>query len=221
MAALNGVEPTRGSRQTGRPRETAPTANVNSMRLPSRGDGKSGIARETSPGAALDRELAARLGEGDKEALARLLDRHLGPVCGYLRRRLGPGHEELISAVAAQTFRYALRHMKSYARGTAAVPMRLWLFRIAGKELARKQKKTQAEPAEANPESDRLRRLRHAMSDLHPRKQAALSFALFEQLPAEEVAAATGISTARAMRLLRSALRDASGAVQVEEAPGG
>ena len=52
----------------------------------------------TTPGMEADRDLAQLILKGDREAMSRLLDRHLSAVYSYLRRRTGPGHDELISA---------------------------------------------------------------------------------------------------------------------------
>jgi DNA-directed RNA polymerase specialized sigma24 family protein len=46
------------------------------------------------------------------------------------------------------------------------------------------------------------------IENLPPKKQAALSLALFEGLTGEELAAALGMRMPAAMKLLRSALRD-------------
>ena len=161
----------------------------------------------TSPGRALDRELAERIGKGDYEALARWLDRHLGTVHGYVTRRLGPGQERLAAEVTRATFEDAMRYLKPYARGTAPTPMRLWLIRKAGSQLARRRGKSSLTAGAA--ESSQLGRLRRSMSAMSSRKETALALALFEGMPAPEMAAALGTTQGRAMRLLRSALRSA------------
>jgi RNA polymerase sigma factor (sigma-70 family) len=163
-------------------------------------------SRPTSPGQALDRELAERIGKGDHQALARWLDRHLSPVHGYVTRRLGPGQERLAAEVTRATFEDAMRHLKPYARGTASTPMRLWLIRRAGDQLARRRGKS-THPASGVDESAHLTRLRKSMSNMPSRKETALALALFEGMPAPEIAAALGTSQGRAMRILRSALK--------------
>src|SRR5215212_7344759 len=85
--------------------------------------------------AEVDRELARRIVEGDKDALARWLDRHLGAVYGYLMRRLGHGYEEVAADVTRATFSAAMRRLRPYARGMASTPMRLWLIKLAGERL--------------------------------------------------------------------------------------
>jgi DNA-directed RNA polymerase specialized sigma24 family protein len=170
-----------------------------------------------APGDALDRELARGILRGDREALARLLDRHLGPVYGYVVRRLGPGHDDLAWEVATATFEEAMRDMKRYATGSPSRPMRLWLLNIAGRHLARRARSYAANPA-PEMEGGRLLRLRRAMNALSPRKQAAFSLALVEELPPDELAGALGVGLPRAMRILRSALKDAGKALAA--APG-
>src|SRR5919201_6063537 len=91
--------------------------------------------RFEDPGLEVDRELARRIGEGDRVALGRWLDRHLGAVYGYLARRLGPGYEEVAADVARATFADAFRRLGPYARGAASMPMRLWLLKLAGERL--------------------------------------------------------------------------------------
>src|SRR4051812_10662075 len=157
----------------------------------------------TTPGMEADRELAQLILNGDREAMSRLLDRHLSAVYSYLRRRTGPGHDEMIAAVVTATFADALRHMKRYASGAETMPLRARLIRTAGKQLA-KQPRSQVERGN---ESDNLNSLRTAMLKLAPRKQDVLALALFEGLNAEEIAEATGYSQARSMRLLRSGLK--------------
>jgi DNA-directed RNA polymerase specialized sigma24 family protein len=166
-----------------------------------------------SPGQALDRELADRILKGDREALARWLDRHLASVYGYVTRRLGPGQGLLAAEVTRATFEEAMRHLKPYARGKASTPMRLWLIRRAGAKLARRRGKPAPSPAGAD-ESAQLVHVRGAMHAMSSRKETALALALFEGMPATEIAAALGTSQGRAMRLLRGALRSARSALE-------
>jgi DNA-directed RNA polymerase specialized sigma24 family protein len=159
-----------------------------------------------------DKALATRLLEGDKEAVRVWLDGHLAGVFGYLQRRLGPGHDALASELTTATFERALKRIKPYARGTAKTPMRLWLLRIAGQELANRRKKV-SPPAGTYGESIQVRQIRHMIENLPARKQAALALALFEGLTGEELAAALGMRMPAAMKLLRSALRDMGSAL--------
>ncbi len=154
-------------------------------------------------------EVAARMLEGDREALRLWLEAHLGEVFGYVQRRLGPGNEALASEITGATFVRALRRVGPYARGTARTPMRLWLLRLAGTELARKRPGRRAPVRVASPEGKELDPIRRSIEVLPARKQAALALALFEGLSGEELAAALGMRLPRAMKLLRSALLEA------------
>ena len=157
-----------------------------------------------SPGDSADRELAKGIGKGDREALSRLLDRHLGPVYGYVLRRLGPGSEQVAGAIVTATFDEAMRRLRPYARGGAKVPMRLWLIRLANKHMAR-QDPGRPEGTHWATEIE-MSALREALAKLPPRKQAALALALFEGLSPGEIATALAVSVPHAMGLLRSAL---------------
>ncbi len=168
-----------------------------------------------SPGHEMDRRLAERIGEGDREALSRLLDRHLGAVYGYLARRLGPGHEEIAAEVTRSTFEVALRHLRPYARGRASVPMQLWLIREAGNQLARKRGEIEDADLPSS-ESVQLAKLRSVINALPSRKGSILSLALFEGMSAQEIAVASGVSVSRAMKLLRQTLKQANSAIGSE-----
>lgn len=158
------------------------------------------------PGHEFDAQLAERIAKGDSEALAMMLDRHLSAVYGYIARRLGPGHVEEAAEISISTFTAALRHLRPYERDTATIPMQLWLIRQASKQIAHRQPKIGA-PGPHSTESEQLTSLRTAMRSLPPGREAVLSLALFEGMPASEIAAASGMSVGRAMRLLRSTLR--------------
>jgi DNA-directed RNA polymerase specialized sigma24 family protein len=164
--------------------------------------------------AEVDRELARRIVEGDRDALARWLDRHLGAVYGYLMRRLGRGYEEVAADVTRATFSAAMRRLKPYARGTASAPMRLWLLKLAGEHLADEHITREVRPPKQSEvvalvvaSAPTLAGVREAIGGLPMRQQAAISMALFEGMAAEEIAAASGRRLPGAMRELRSALK--------------
>ncbi len=162
-----------------------------------------------SPERELDRELAVGIAEGDREALSRLLTRHLQPLYAYLERRLGPGHDELISQLVMSTFEEAFRKLQPYARGTASLPMRLWLIKLANRQLSRR--KGQIKPVVGDrTENSEIAELRRAMLAMPARQQTALSLALFEEMPAREIAWVLGVRPGRAMRLLRNGLKRAA-----------
>lgn len=154
-----------------------------------------------------DRELAARVAEGDIDALVRLVDRHIGPVYKYLSRRLGPGNEALAGEVVEATFEELFRRIDPYARGNASLPMRLKLIRLANKHLAKRRRRVVRDHVTGEEASESLTALRYEMSKLPMRHQAALALALFEEMPPEEMAGALRTTPAGAMRLLRSALK--------------
>lgn len=162
-----------------------------------------------SPERELDRQLAAGIAEGDREALSRLLTRHLQPLYTYLERRLGPKHDDLISQLVMSTFEEALSKLQPYARGTASLPMRLWLIKLANRHLSRSKReiKPAADDAKENREVAELRR---AILAIPARQQDALSLALFEEMPAREIAQALGVRPGRAMHLLRDGLKRAA-----------
>lgn len=176
-------------------------------------------ARRAAPEMELDQELAAKALAGDRQALARLVDRHLTPLYRYLLRRLGPGHEALISKIVEATFTQATRRMGPYASGSASVPMRLWLIRLANRHLARQKRTPRVETMDSSGDGAvEVDKLREALAALPGHQQAAFALAMFEQLPPREVAAAMGVSPARAMGLLRSALRQIGEEVDLEPA---
>lgn len=155
------------------------------------------------PRVELDISLAHEISQGKQEALERVVNRHLGAVYRYVLRRLGPGQEGVAAAVAQDTFYRAMRRMKRYPRGEKTVPMRLWLLRLAGKQIARRK----AKPVEFEDPNNKLAVLRLAIAGMREPEGAAVALALFEELPPHEVAGALGVSRHAAMRHLRKALR--------------
>ncbi|MEO8285856.1 MAG: hypothetical protein ABI670_05435 [Chloroflexota bacterium] len=185
------------------------------IRLP--GQAKQPISRE--PGLAFDCELAGRVTEGDPGALRQLVDRHAGRVANYLLRRLGEGHDELIDKIVATTFAEAIRHIGPYAKGSATTPMDLWLVRLAEKSLAKQRPAptpVQAQTGQADTPSD-LARLRLAMTTIPERQRFVLALAIFEQMPAHEIAQTLPATPAGAMRRLRTALKGVSKALEAQE----
>jgi DNA-directed RNA polymerase specialized sigma24 family protein len=159
-------------------------------------------------GLTFDRELAAKVREGDRAALERLVERHLPRVNRYVRHRLGPGHDDIARNVVTATFVEALRKLGPYARNRTTTPMEFWLLRIAERNLGRKLPPVGEGPGEvAEPESGELALVRRAMGTLPRRYQAVLALALFEDMPANSIAATLGTGQGRAMRRLRAALR--------------
>jgi DNA-directed RNA polymerase specialized sigma24 family protein len=130
-------------------------------------------------------------------------------IYGYLLRRIGPGGEQLAGEITNATFETAAKRLKAYARGSATIPMRLWLLKLAGDQLVRRRSKLAQTVTFAQPgDNPAMAHMRAAIHKLAPRKQAALSLALIEGLSGDELAAALGMRLPRAMGLLRAALKD-------------
>lgn len=156
-----------------------------------------------------DREVAKQLLDGDRDALRQWLQRHMAHVYGYLLRRIGPGGEKLAGEVTNATFETAAKRLRTYARGGVTTPMRLWLLKLAGDQLARRRSRWAQTGTFAQPgDSPGMAQMRAAVHRLAPRKQAALSLALMEGLSGDELAAALGMRLPRAMGLLRAAIKD-------------
>src|SRR5687768_105000 len=135
-----------------------------------------------------DRELAVRVVEGDKEALVRLVDRHIGPIYKYLSRRVGPGNEALVGEVVEAAFEEMFRNLQPYARGSTSLHMRLKLFRLANKYLAKRRRRLAIAPtSDREEESDELITLRRELRKLPMRHQSAFALALYEEMPPEEI----------------------------------
>jgi RNA polymerase sigma-70 factor (ECF subfamily) len=176
-------------------------------------------AARKPPGLAYDCELAARVRDGDRDALKLLVDRHMGRVQTYLLHRLGSGHDDTIEKVVAATFADAMRRLGPYARGTASTPMEMWLIRLAERRLAQ-ARPTPPPPVKidksADPPSD-LTRLRAAMTALPPRHRFVLALAIYEQMPPADIASTLGVTPSAAMRRLRSALMRVAKALHRQE----
>lgn len=157
------------------------------------------------PGLDLDISLAREIGEGSRVALDRVVNRHLGAVYRYVLSRLGPGQESMAATITQDTFDRAMRGMRRYPRGEKTVPMRLWLLRLASRQIARRR----ATPTGADFEEtgDELTTLRATLAEMKEKEASALALALFEELPPDEIAATLGVSRHAAMRHLRKALR--------------
>jgi DNA-directed RNA polymerase specialized sigma24 family protein len=113
-------------------------------------------------------------------------------------------------------FEKALRGLKPFAQGRDTVSMQSWLLKLAGQRLAKESVRIPGDP-QAGSESERVPRLRERLRRLPARQQAALSLALFEALPPEEIAGGTGQSLSAAMRTLRRALRRVGTVVDQEQ----
>jgi DNA-directed RNA polymerase specialized sigma24 family protein len=165
-------------------------------------------AGDTALDAESDRLLAERVLAGDRQALAMLLDRHLGPVYRYLSAMFGPGNEQLVAEITRAVFRdaFTVRRLRPYARGRVSTPMRSALLRAANRQLAARRPASTVRVQATGPGDERAA-LRRAVLSLPARQRDALALALFENMAAEGLARTLGVGPARAMRLLRGALR--------------
>jgi RNA polymerase sigma factor (sigma-70 family) len=194
------------------------------------------IAAKKAPGLAADCEIAARIKEGDRQALIQFVDRHIVRLHNYLLHRLGQGHNETIDKVVESTFKEALRRIEPYARGEATTPMELWLIGLAEKYLAKSRPasstggaKTTTAVSETPEEGNRrsplpeqagmsdLERLRSAMSAIPNRSRAVLTLSVFEQMTAGDIAQTLGVSPTSAMKRLREALKQLSRVLEQQE----
>ncbi|HET9492854.1 MAG TPA: hypothetical protein VFR15_01345 [Chloroflexia bacterium] len=159
------------------------------------------------PGLAYDRELAARIHDGDRGALERFVDRHSGTVYRYMAHRLGEEQDDLAHRLTAEAISDALGKLRGYARGTADTPLELWLLRVAERRLARSKLRRVPPPDRPDENEPDVAVLRRALSRMPSRHAFPVGLAVFEQLTASEMAGALGTSPARAMRRLRAALK--------------
>jgi DNA-directed RNA polymerase specialized sigma24 family protein len=169
-------------------------------------------APHNAEGLALDCDLAAKIREGDKGALQRLVERHIPRVNRYVHHRLGPGHGHLAPDIVSDTFVEAMSRLGPYARSTTSTPMEFWLLRLAERNLGKRRLPAKgSDQDKATPttskEGEELALVRSAMTTLHRRHAYPLALALFEGMSAEEIAYTLGVGQARAMRRLRAALR--------------
>jgi RNA polymerase sigma factor (sigma-70 family) len=180
-------------------------------------------AARKDPGLDYDCELAARMREGDRKALRQFVERHIGRVHTYLVHRLGSneGNSGIMDKVVAATFHDALRRIGPYASGAATTPMDLWLIRLAERNLSKQQRNPPATVASKSDNSELqpsdLARFRDALSSIPNRNRAVLALAIFEQMPAGEIAQSLGVSPVGAMRRLRDALKRLNKALEEQE----
>ena len=186
-----------------------------------------GITRPPrSPGDEVDRELARGMLDGSRESLGRFITRHLSPLTHYLQHRLGPDHSDLSGEIARATLRDAARHLRAYARGTASIPMPLWLIRRSESHIrklaaSRKRKAMgSGQSAAGRNQPGTAEWLTESIQSMPRREATALCLALFEGLAPEEMAQAMGVSQTRAMRLLRAALLRVNRRMLYEESEG-
>lgn len=162
-------------------------------------------------GLAYDCELAARIHDGERAAMERLVDRHLPRVNRYVHHRLGPGRDEVAWRIVQATFEDALGKLGPYARKATVTPMESWLIRLAERHIARQRPAKESEGSFRNrylsPGEDDLTLVRAAMKQLPARHSSVLALSIFEGMSAEGIAYTLGVSQLSAMRRLRAALK--------------
>jgi RNA polymerase sigma-70 factor (ECF subfamily) len=181
-----------------------------------------------------DRELLARVGAGDRQALTELYTRHRGAVFAYLLR-LSPD-QHLAEDLLQETFVAVWKSAASFA-GRSTV--RTWLIGVASRQahnvlrrrsrpLAGEEELAGLAAADPEPEDAALARATHdellvAIARLSLAHRETLALAFGQEMSAAEIAGALGIpiGTVRsrlrdAKRLLRAALRDTLGAEREE-----
>jgi RNA polymerase sigma-70 factor (ECF subfamily) len=178
----------------------------------------------------VDPELVSRAGDGDRDAFALLYHEYHDAVFRYLYRRVA-SDRHLAEDLTSETFLRALRRIDTFAwRGH---DIRAWLFTIARNLAAdhfgsaRQRREVPMyelpEPRETlrSTEDEVLRvfehyRLRAAVTELAPAKQAVIALRYWRGLPGRQVAERMGRSIGavkvlqyRATQDLRSALAKA------------
>lgn len=174
-----------------------------------------------------DDELMAGVRNRDQAAFSRLVDRHLGPVHGYLVRLTGSAADA--DELSQETFLRLWQRASSYRPGQ--VQLTTWLHRIAHNlavdELRKRRPESGIELPEhedegAGPEDlavsgETGRRLAAAMSRLPSTQRSALLLCQVQGFSNREAATIMGIGVrgleslvARARHALRSALQDSA-----------
>ncbi len=162
-------------------------------------------------------ELVARARKGDREALARLLEREAPRIWRFGRRMCR--QEEDASEIAQETMLLATRKLGQF-RGDSSFSS--WLFTIARSLCRRKRRKRSGEPetfdriplallsGDASPEEDAIRKenvlaVETAIAELVPEHREAILLRDVEGLPIEEVARTLGLTLPAAKSRLHRA----------------
>jgi RNA polymerase sigma-70 factor (ECF subfamily) len=181
-----------------------------------------------------DRDLLARTGAGDRQALTELYTRHRGAIFAYLLRLTPDQH--LAEDLLQETF---VAVWKSAASFSGRSTVKTWLIGVAHRQahnVLRRRVEPRADDAELahlvatdpEPEEAALAQatrdeLLAAIARLSLAHRESLALAFGQEMPAAEIAEALGvpIGTVRsrlrdAKRLLRAILSNAAGAEREE-----
>jgi RNA polymerase sigma-70 factor (ECF subfamily) len=169
-----------------------------------------------STGANDERELLARTGAGDRQALTELYTRYRGAVFAYLLRLTPDQH--LAEDLLQETFVAAWKSAASYA-GRSTV--KTWLIGVAHRQahnvlrrrpeqLAGEEELAQLVAADPQPEDAALAQASYeellaAIARLSLAHRETLALAFGQEMPAAEIAEALGVPVGT----VRSRLRDA------------
>lgn len=175
-----------------------------------------------SPDALLDDDwLVTQAAAGDRAAWGALVDRHLGPICGYAWRMLGDRSEA--EDIAQETFMRLMAKLPEWEPGGARLGT--WLYRVAinlcidrsrkrvPETVAELPEVPDAHAARAEANFDRARIVQAALDRLPERQKTVLTLIYYQGLSNGEVAELLKLSVeavesllSRARRALRASL---------------
>lgn len=161
-------------------------------------------AVQPGPGELTDHELMVRVGQGSRDALGVLVQRHQAKVIGLAFRFLG--RWDAAEDVAQDVF---IRVLRAAATFRPDAQFTTWLYRIAAnlcwdrrRQAARELRLRSSSPAprsvdlpsETSESRDRIACVRRAVADLPDRQRLAVILHRYQGLSHKETAAATGWS---------------------------
>ena len=185
--------------------------------------GRPGRSADLGAGRESDDSLLARIADGDRDAWAIVVNRHLPPVTRYATYVL---HDSARAEdVAQETFLRLMKKAGSWDRGGSAT-LRTWLFRVALNLCIDQKRARRVEPLDAagdvadpldqtvlDRRIDLSQNVRVALGNLPERQQAAIALVHYEGFSGNEAADALDISVealesllARGRRSLREQL---------------
>lgn len=185
---------------------------------------QSGTRPDQERGRESDDSLLARIGDGDRSAWAKLVDRHLAPITRYASYVLRDAARA--EDVAQETFVRLMRKAPDWQNGGAS--LRTWLFRVALNLCIDIKRSRQLEPmdtADTLPDPigveqidgriDLAHHVQAAIADLPERQQTAIVLVHYEGFSGTEAAEALDVTVdalesllARGRRHLRQSLSE-------------